>query len=339
MKKIASILLPLMLIALIFSCDKGAGGKRSLLTNVTGAPGEVVVVIPRAVINESIGQTLKSILEQEYPMLPQSEPLFSLAMVPTVNFTDIFKNHRNIILVKVGDEFKDAQIITQRDVWAAPQTVLNIVGPTYPAIERMLLEEKDRLVHLLEQAERDRTVQNAIKFEAKELREAVERKFNASLYFPTGYRMNLDTTNFMWISYETPNTSQGIFIYEYPYTDDSTFTANYLTQKRDDLLKKFVSGPTSGSYMITETVIPPVFQPLMFKNRYFGQLRGLWDVYTHPMGGPFISLTTIDEKRNRVLTIEGYVYAPKMSKRNYLRQVEALMLTFNVLEPSEDKNN
>jgi hypothetical protein len=87
--------------------------------------------------------------------------------------------------------------------------------------------------------------------------------------------------------------------------------------------------------MVTESIIPPSFKPLMFKGRYFGQLRGLWDVYSHPMGGPFISLTTIDEERNRVITVEGYVYAPRFKKRNYLRQVEALLLTLTLLDESK----
>jgi hypothetical protein len=257
-------------------------------------------------------------------------------MVPTANFTDIFKTHRNIIITKVGDEFKEAQIVTQRDVWAAPQTVINIVGPTYPAIERMLAQEKDRLIQLLEQAERDRVVQNAKKFEAEGLRRLVERKFDMSMYFPTGYTLNLDTTDFVWISYETPHTSQGIFIYEYPYTDDNTFTADYLVEKRNDFLKRFVPGPTPGSYMVTETLIPPAFNSLMFKGRYFGQLRGLWDVHQHPMGGPFISLTTVDEDRNKVITVDGYVYAPRLNKRNYVRQVEAILQTINPA-PVEEK--
>jgi hypothetical protein len=35
----------------------------------------------------------------------------------------------------------------------------------------------------------------------------------------------------------------------------------------------------------------------------------------------------VDEQRNRVITIDGYVYAPKFDKREYLRQLQALALT------------
>lgn len=327
MKKFAIALVAGLIMILATSCDKGSGGKRTLLPNVTGAAGEVVVVMSRSVINDSLGNLYKEILEQEYPMIPQSEPLFNVAMVPTASFTDIFKTHRNVIITKVDDKFKEAQIVAQRDVWAAPQTIINVVGPTFPAIEKMISEERDRLVHLLEQAERDRVVQNAQKFEAEGLRLLVEKKFDVSMYFPKGYTLNLDTTDFIWVSYETPHTSQGIFIYEYPYTDDNTFTPEYLIEKRNDFLKNYVPGPTPGSYMVTETIIPPKFNSVMFKGRYFGQLRGLWDVYQHPMGGPFTSLTTIDEERNKVITVDGYVYAPRLKKRNYIRQVEALLQT------------
>ncbi len=164
----------------------------------------------------------------------------------------------------------------------------------------------------------------------------LNEKFDISMFFPKGYSLNLDTTDFVWISYETPSVSQGIFIYEYPYTDENTFTQEYLVEKRNFYTKKYVPGPTQGSYMITATAFPPSFKSLMYKERYFGQLRGLWDVYGHPMGGPFISLTTIDEERNRVITVDGYVYAPRFNKRNYMRQVEALLYTFTLGSNQED---
>jgi hypothetical protein len=331
MKKII-LIFSLLSIILISSCDKGSQGKRTFLPNVTGAAGEVVVVLSGDVINESIGLTIKSILGEEYPMIPQSEPLFNAVVIPSNSFSDIFKNHRNIIIFKVGSEFDKTQIIPQRDVWAAPQTLLNIVGPTYPEIERMLLAEQERIVQLLEQAERDRVVQNAIKYEADNVRSVLEKKFGISMYFPKGYKVNLDSTDFVWIAYDTPSVTQGIFIYEYPYTEHNTFTSEYLVEQRNRFINKFVPGPTTGSYMTTLSEIPPRFTPLMFKGRYFGQLRGLWDVYAHPMGGPFISLSTVDEANNRVITIEGFVYAPKHNKRNYVRQVEALLYTFSLLD-------
>ncbi|MFP4555349.1 MAG: DUF4837 family protein [Bacteroidales bacterium] len=337
MKRIVSILSLTLLIIGITSCDKGSGGKRTFLKNVTGAAGEVVVVLEKEVIEEPIGKTYRNILQEEFPMIPQSEPLFTLIMIPPSGFSDMFKSHRNIVITKVSSEHKEAKIVPQHDVWAAPQTVINVVGPNYSAVKKMLEEEKDRLVQLLEQAERDRVVQNAMKFEAEGIRHLLKEKFNISMFFPKGYQMMLDTTNFVWISHETPSTSQGVFVYEYSYDDPNTFTKEYLVEKRNEILKQFVPGPTKGSYMTTASAIPPSFKQLMYKGRYFGQLRGLWDVHAHPMGGPFISLTTIDENRNRVLTVEGFVYAPRFKKRKYVRQLEALLYTLTIENTKENE--
>ena len=43
------------------------------------------------------------------------------------------------------------------------------------------------------------------------------------------------------------------------------------------------------------------------------------------MGGPFYSLTTYDEKSGMLVTVEGYVYAPFFEKREYMREVEAVV--------------
>ena len=70
---------------------------------------------------------------------------------------------------------------------------------------------------------------------------------------------------------------------------------------------------------------PAFMNVLNLKNNYTIEIRGLWNVYGDFMGDPFLSLTVLDEKRKRVITVDGYVYAPKFNKRNYLRQVEAIL--------------
>ena len=54
-------------------------------------------------------------------------------------------------------------------------------------------------------------------------------------------------------------------------------------------------------------------------------MRGLWKVQNDFMGGPFVSLTVLDPSKKRVVTVEGNVYAPKNNKRNYIRQLEAMI--------------
>ena len=59
-------------------------------------------------------------------------------------------------------------------------------------------------------------------------------------------------------------------------------------------------------------------------------MRGLWRVQGDMMGGPFVSLTRLDEQNNRVIVAEGFVYAPETEKRNFIRRIEAALYTLRL---------
>jgi len=48
------------------------------------------------------------------------------------------------------------------------------------------------------------------------------------------------------------------------------------------------------------------------------------------MGGPFVSHSRLDEKNNRVIVVEGFVYAPDKMKRTMLRRLEAALYTLEI---------
>jgi hypothetical protein len=48
------------------------------------------------------------------------------------------------------------------------------------------------------------------------------------------------------------------------------------------------------------------------------------------MGGPFVSLSTVDEERRELITVEGFVYAPQFNKRDYLRELEAIVFSLRI---------
>jgi hypothetical protein len=156
-----------------------------------------------------------------------------------------------------------------------------------------------------------------------------------------GFNVTTQGKDFSWVRYETPEISQGILIYTFPYTSDSAFTLNYLLNKRDSFLRVNVPGPTKGSYMITERRVPVVFQVTRHNGNYAADLRGLWTVENDFMGGPFIMLAELDVSQQRVVVADGYVYAPSKNKRNLTRQVEAMVysLTFKDQEKNDKINS
>ena len=64
--------------------------------------------------------------------------------------------------------------------------------------------------------------------------------------------------------------------------------------------------------------------------QYCGVVRGLWRMEGDMMGGPFVSHAQLDEARQRVIVVEGFVYAPETDKRNFLRRIEAALFTLEL---------
>ena len=48
------------------------------------------------------------------------------------------------------------------------------------------------------------------------------------------------------------------------------------------------------------------------------------------MGGPYVSHTRLDEKNQRIITAEIFVYSPDKMKRNLVRQMEASLYTLKL---------
>ena len=58
------------------------------------------------------------------------------------------------------------------------------------------------------------------------------------------------------------------------------------------------------------------------------QTRGYWEVANDYMGGPFVSHSFYSPDGIYVVVCDAFVYAPKYDKRQYLRQVESLLYSW-----------
>lgn len=304
---------------------------------VTGKAGELVVVVPEATWDGPSGKRFREIMAQPQLGLPQDEPIFDLIDVPPSAFKEIFRTSRNVVRIKISTTIDSSRVDFRKDVWAWPQAVVDINASSTEEFNKLLQKNADRIVAYMLHAERDRLQMNYKKYHDKGTKNIVKDKFNINLNVPPGFNVTNQSDNFAWLRYETPDISQGIIIYTYPYKSDSTFTENYLLNKRDSILKAHVEGPADNSYMTTERQLPPVFNVFEFKKNYAAELRGLWRVEGDFMGGPYINLSVLDAANNRIIMLDGYVYAPRFDKRNLLRQVEAMMHSMEL--PNQPKND
>jgi len=93
------------------------------------------------------------------------------------------------------------------------------------------------------------------------------------------------------------------------------------------MLKPRVPGGQPGSYMAIEFEAPIHSKTFEHKGNFVREIKGLWEMEGGFMGGPFVSWTMVDEKRDRLVTAFGFVFAPKYEKRNHIRKIESLIRT------------
>lgn len=296
----------------------------------TGKIGDLVVIIDKVHWDSEPGDSLRTIFTRPYPMLPQDEKTFNLLSMPYSALNPSMQRHRNIIMTNISDEHPAAKILTTRDTWATPQIVVNIVGPDAHSVALEMSEKRELLLDLFEQAERSRQSENAIQYEEAAIRQTIEKAFNVRMYVPNGYTILTQKEDFILMENRTNRANQGIFIYSYPFTDDSTFTLTYLVNKRDEFLRKYVPGQRDGSWMTTSKYLVPILKIKRSKDQIYGEMRGLWEVENDYMGGPFVSRSYVDRAANRIVTVEGYVYVPQSGKRDFLRRVEGVINTFSL---------
>jgi len=319
--RLISTWLCISIAATIVGCEEES---EKILPGSTGKAGEVVLVIDAKYWSGALGDHIKSTLSREHVALPQPEPLFSVVPIPHSTFKGLFITHRNVLIFNIGPNRSEG-IIAAKNEWATSQVVVTVSASSEAQCIALLKKDEQKLERILIVAERNRLRQKFKSIGNKELAAKLKGKFGIELNVPPDYVVGSEKDNFIWFTKETPQISQGIFIYLYPKGEGDLDDVDRIIAMRDTAAKYGVPGPADGSYMGTMAEYPAITKLLDFSGTPAIETRGLWDVKGDYMGGPFISLSFQGTDKNTIICIDGYVYAPKYDKRNYLRQLEAIL--------------
>lgn len=319
------ILFFLAAFAAICSC-KDSG--KALLPNVSGKAGEIVVVIDKSDWEGALGDEVRGLLASDCPYLAQQEPLYSLVNVTPSAFADLFRVHRNIMILNVNPQIDSAGIIYKHDVWAKTQCVIQISGKDSEAAIDILKNKKDNILNSFEQAERDRVIGNSILYEERSVSNKVREVFGGSPHIPIGYKLRKISDDFAWIEDNKQYSTQGVFVYRYPVDSENPLAEENILEKRNATLKENVPGMLNNSWMITSEGFPITLKYIKYRNRQIAEMRGYWEVQNDFMGGPFVSHSFYSEDGNYIYVLEAWVYAPKYDKRQYLRQTESILYSW-----------
>ncbi|MCD8270286.1 MAG: DUF4837 family protein [Parabacteroides sp.] len=326
MKKISLLISLFMFLVLLEACSSGPVGKRA-----TGLAYEVVVVMKKANWDGPSGKAVKQELTSDVPGLPQSEPALKITYVDPSQFDGLLTYARNILIVNIDPSiYTKVSVTYEKDRWAKGQVVVNLNAPSAEELEAYIHEYPKTLVDFFVKAEMNRAIGQLQKDYSTVVMDNLKNNHDLMLNAPANMTYYRDTTDFFWASNNANTGRTDLIVYTFPYTDPNTFTAEYLIAKRDSVLKENLPGAFSESHMATETRAEVTYTPITVNGQYCGVMRGLWKMVGDMMGGPFVSHVRLDEKNNRVVVAEGFVFAPETDKRNFIRRIEAALYTLRL---------
>lgn len=296
--------------------------------SATGKAGEMLVVMDKALWEGEAGTMVKEVFQQLEPMFLQPEPMFDLIQIDRAGFAKMFETHRHLFIAEVSDEHPKATLEVSRDVWSYPQIVIRIKAPDEETFRLLMEKNRDAFVQNYLDIENERLI-NAYKHMSNNIaRQAVNTKFGINMLVPEGYFVASEGDDFLWLrrTGTRDDFDMGVLIACLPYKNpEIDFNPAVISARRDSLTMKYIPGQFPGTYMTTYPELEPEIREISFNGIYAKEARSLWRVEGDFMGGPFVNYTLVDEKTNRLFIFDGFVYAPKFDKRDYMRQVKAVI--------------
>lgn len=317
-----------LIITMFFSCGKS----KVILPSATGTKYEILVVMDEIPWKAPGGRALVALLDQDMPALPQPEPVMSIIHCTRSEFGDLLKPTRNVILTEISPRFTEPKISYAKNTWSQPQSVVRIEAANDSVFEATIKNYGENILRFFLTTERNRQIEIGKDFLNHKAMTEIETHLGIQIDIPSELTKAVKGENYYWITNNHHHTRKDLIIYTYPYKDKKIFTKEALIAKRDSVMKQIVPGEFEGSYMGTELkYFDPIFNEININETYCAELSGLWRMFNGgSMGGPFYSQTRVDEINHRVITVEGFVFAPGTAKRNHIRQLEAAIYTLKL---------
>jgi hypothetical protein len=317
----------------LVSCDtasKQGGTAGKIMPNITGGAGEVLVVMDNFNWENTAGELLQDILKEEIPGLPQSEPLFDVIHITSAAFDDFYKFHRSIVLTTIESGL-EPQVRFKENVWAKPQILVQLEAPNSTELHRLLEDNDKKIQSFLVQYDRNRLMATYLDSKDPAIQKEIASHHQVRLAIPRGYNLDFSRDDYTSVSIEGPDLSQVIQVYDYPASGPEEMATSLLIEQRNRITEQYVHGPREDSYMIISGMYKPIAFDLTQNGNKVVELRGLWELENGFMGGPFISHSMFDARRNRIVTVDGYIYYPNQKKRVKLKQLEAIVYSMELI--------
>lgn len=308
MKKTAIILFFLIT---ALSCSDN---QQKLLPASSGNINNISVVTNDELWEGAVGEVIRENFGRPIYGLPQIEPIFSLSHIPSKVFSGFATKSRTILKIDISE---NEGVFNFKNTYASPQRIIQITANSPDKIIEIINENLNSIystMYFNEIQEKQRRISKNLN-----KTQAIKKSTGVSLKFPSAYRVAKVDSNFVWIRRDIETGSVNLFIQR-----QRNQTEQSIIEKRDSISKIYIPGPVENTYMSTDLIYTPNTQQINVGGKQVFETRGLWEIEGQFMAGPFLNFQ-IKLGDDDFIMLDGFVYSPGSTKRDYIFELEAIM--------------
>lgn len=351
MKKVFAFF-PILLGLIIISCE-ALEAPDIILNRSVGNSGDLTVAISGDLWSSGVGKQIRKRFDSYEPGLGKlmAEKRFKIKRVSPDQFNNLNTRNRNILHVSLSADLPADSVALEvkEDYYANQQLYVQVRASNSKTLEKFFKENGIKLRKKYEASELDRLVETFKTHPSKRSMDSIKKYFNIDMTLDKGFHIASHENNFMILERtnsfqsmelniggkEKLNILEGVMIWQHDYHDPIQLDKQYIHRERDTTLKYNVRFPNNiEAYLGTE--YDPVFEPKQKKvaidGEYGIESRGRIKAFNHVMGGPFIQVTFVHPKTQKVINVLAWVHAPNVDKIELMRQLQASLLHIDCLE-------
>ncbi|WP_019037626.1 DUF4837 family protein [Psychroflexus tropicus] len=318
--RFTKVSLSFFLLLSIIACNDG--NDSAYKAESSGNLNQLNIVISNEEWQGEVGETIRDIFAEDVSGLPQQEPKYALNQIPPEAFSGFARKNRTFLKIENAERPAHKILI---DSFAKPQVGIAIAGPDSQSIINELSSNKEAFLNRLETTELKEKRRRMRK--APNKTEVLKKSLGFTMLFPSAYRYAKQKENFFWMRKDIKNGSMELLAYEVPMStieSGGDIIANVI-KMRDSVGERHIPGPNEDTHMITEEAYAPYLFETEIDGKFAYEIKGTWEVKGFFMAGPFVTYAIKDEKNDRYLILEGFVFKPSSSKRQQMFEIEAIL--------------
>jgi hypothetical protein len=234
------------------------------------------------------------------------------------------KKIQDLLGTKIMTEIMEGsgEYFVRSNVWALAQTLTIIVGASSESLANVIKTRGDRIYAEMDSLVTERT-KDALYAggEQTSVTSGLASKYGWSLRVPLGFNpMELDTVETgMLLKFKADEPTRLVFVYWMPYNEGEPLDAKKCMELRTKLVWAcYDEDVIDYAKTITRDVV--------FEGRKAVRAEGVWQNQKYVIGGPFF--TYCFPSGDRFYMIDAVVFAPGTHKGAFLKQLEAMIMTF-----------